>query len=153
MIMDGPFERDIRIVIRDLLDATSAFDGVYLSGPPEHRGERGGDLRAAAIEPGETAASSCWDDVSGPLVMTARATIILMARDDDPQTRDEVAEQLLETTIAALDGRSLAGRTLPEWTGIRSWTWRKPTPPERRIEALLEFRYLVEDRVDADPTP
>ncbi len=149
--MSNPCERDIRSAMRDLLEATSAFDGVYLSGLPEHRGERGGDLRAAAIEPGETEAASRWDDLSGPLVMTARATIILMARDDDPQTRDEAAEELLQTAFDALDGRSLAGRTLPEWTGIRSWSWRKPTPPERRIEAVLEFRYLVDDRGLADP--
>lgn len=149
--MPNPRERIIRSAIRDLLEATSAFDGVYLSGLPEHRGERGGDLRAAAIEPGETEAVSRWDDRSGPLVMTARATIILMARDDDPQLRDEAAEELLQTAIEVLDGRSLAGMTLPEWTGVRSWTWRKPTPPERRIEAALEFRYLVGDRGHVDP--
>jgi len=149
--MSNPCERDIRVAIRDLLDATNAFDGVYLSGPPEGRGERGGDRQAAAVEPDETTAICCWDDVSGPSVRAARATIILMARDDDPQTRDEMAERLLETAIAALDGRSLAGMTLPEWTGIRSWSWRKPTPPERRIEAALEFRYLVEERGPANP--
>jgi len=149
--MPNPCERDIRGAIRDLLEATSAFDGVYLSGLPEHRGERGGDLRAAAIEPDETQAAGHWDDLSGSLVMTARATITLMARDDDPQTRDEAVEELLQTTFDALDGRSLAGRTLPEWTGVRSWTWRKPTPPERRIEAALEFRYLIGNRGGAHP--
>lgn len=151
--MSKSYERDVRIAVRDLLDATSAFDGVYLSGLPETRGERGGDLQAAAVEPDETTASCNWDDASGPRIMTARATIVLMARDEDPQTRDEMAERLLETAIAALNGRSLAGKTLPEWTGIQSWAWRKPNPPERRIEAALEFRYLVEERGPADSTP
>lgn len=151
--MSNSCERDVRVAVRDLLDATTAFDGVYLSGLPERRGERGGDLQAAAVEPDETAASCGWDDVSGSSVMTARATITLLARDDDPQTRDEMAERLLETARDALDGRSLAGKTLPEWTRIRSWTWLKPTPPERRIGATLEFRYLVDGREAAVPSP
>lgn len=151
--MSNTCERDVRIAVRDLLDATTAFDGVYLSGLPERRGERGGDLLAAAIEPAETAASCGWDGASSSSIMSARATITLMARDDDPQTRDEMAERLLETARAALDGRSLAGKTLPEWTRIRSWVWREPTPPERRIEASLEFRYLDDEPGAANPSP
>ena len=39
-----PFrERDVRQVVRDLLDQTGAFDGVYLSGLPEDRGGRAGE--------------------------------------------------------------------------------------------------------------
>jgi hypothetical protein len=137
-------ERDVRNAIKELLDVTGAFDGVYLSGLPEDRGERSGDLRAAAVEPDSTAASGRWDDVAGALVMTATAAITLIARDEDPQLRDEAAELLLNTAAAVLNGRSLAGATLPGSTRIRSWAWQKPAAPERRIVAKLEFQYLVE---------
>jgi len=137
-------ERDVRNAIHDLLDVSGAFDGVYLSGPPEDRGERSGDRRAAVVEPDSTTATDLWDDVAGGLAMTATASITLIARDDDPQLRDEAAELLLNTAAAVLNGRSLAGATLPGSTRIRSWAWQKPTAPERRIVAKFEFQYLVE---------
>ncbi len=137
-------ERDVRNAIQELLDVTGAFDGVYLSGLPEHRGERAGDRRAAAIEPDATTESDLWDDVTGAMVMTASVVLTFLARDEDPQLRDEAAELLLNTAAAVLNGRSLAGATLPGSTRIRSWSWLKPTAPERRIAARLEFQYLVE---------
>jgi hypothetical protein len=137
-------ERDVRNAIHELLDVSGAFDGVYLAGLPEDRGERGGDRRAAAVEPDATTAADRWDDVDGAIVMTATVTLTFMARDDDPQLRDEAAELLLNTAAAVLNGRSLAGATLPGSTRIRSWNWLKPNAPERRIAAKLEYQYLVE---------
>ncbi|MDG3005501.1 hypothetical protein [Paludisphaera mucosa] len=137
-------ERDVRGAIRETLNATGAFDGVYLAGLPENRGERSGDLRAAAIEPAATNVAGQGDDIDGTLAATACITLILLARDDDPATRDDAAELLLNTAAAALNGRSLARLTLPGSTRIRSWTWLRPAAPERRIEATLEFQYLVE---------
>ncbi|AMV37365.1 hypothetical protein [Planctomyces sp. SH-PL62] len=137
-------ERDVRGAIRDILDATGAFDAVYTAGLPEDRGERSGDRLAAAVEPGETRVAGQGDDVSGALAATSHVTLVLLARDDDPAARDDQAERLLHTAAAALNGRSLAGSTLPGSTRIRSWAWRKPIAPERRIEAILEFQYLVE---------
>jgi len=142
--MPTPRERDVRGAIRDILEATGAFDAVYAAGPPEDRGERSGDRRAAAIEPGQTTLAGRGDDESGALEAAAVVTLVLLARDDDPAARDEAAELLLNTAAAALNGRSLAGATLPGSTLVRSWAWRRPVAPERRIEATLEFRYLVE---------
>jgi hypothetical protein len=137
-------ERDVRNAIHELLDVSGAFDGVYLSGLPEDRGERSGDRRAAVVEPDATTASDHWDDTTGAMVMTATAALTFLARDDDPQLRDEAVELLLNTAAAVLNGRSLADATLPGSTRIRSWTWLKPNAPERRIVAKLEFQYLVE---------
>jgi len=137
-------ERDVRNAIQELLDVSGAFDGVYLSGLPENRGERAGDRRAAAIEPDATVESDLWDDTGGAMVMTATVILTFLARDDDPQLRDEAAELLLNTAAAVLNGRSLADATLPGSTRIRSWAWLKPNAPERRIAAKLEFQYLVE---------
>ncbi|WP_165068398.1 hypothetical protein [Paludisphaera rhizosphaerae] len=142
--MPSPRERDVRGAIRDLLDATGAFDGVYPAGLPEDRGERSGDLRAAAIEPVATTISAQGDDVGGALTAAATLSLTLTARDDDPETRDAAAERLLYAAADALNGVSLADVTLPGSTRIQSWTWKKAVAPERRIEAVLTFQYLVE---------
>jgi len=137
-------ERDVRNAIQELLDVSGAFDGVYVSGLPEERGERAGDRRAAVVEPDGTTGSDLWDDTTGAMTMTATVALTFLARDDDPQVRDEAVELLLNTAAAVLNGRSLADATLPGSTRIRSWTWLKPNAPERRIAAKLEFQYLAE---------
>jgi hypothetical protein len=145
-------ERDVRSSIRDVLDSTGAFDGVYLAGLPPDRGERCGDSRSVSIEPVETTGADHWDDTTGDLVMTSRVSLTLLARHDDPQVRDETAEQLLNVAANALNGQALAGLTLPGWTRIRSWTWQKPHAPERRIAAVLEYQYLVAGWTGFDTT-
>jgi hypothetical protein len=136
-------ERDARCAVRDLLDQSGVFDGVYLSGLPQDRGERCGDANAVAIEPMETTESDPWDDVDGDLVLTCRLGLTILARHEDPQVRDETAERLLNMAANALFGNTLGGLALPSMTRIRSWNWQKPRAPERRISAVLEFQYLV----------
>lgn len=137
-------ERDVRAVIHELLDSTGMFDRVYSGTAPDIGGEPSGASRTASIEPSETILAGQGDGVDGAVRATTRVSIILLARDDDPTARDDAVEMLLNTTAAALSGRSLGGITLPGSTRLRSWTWRKATPPERRIEATLEFQYLLE---------
>jgi hypothetical protein len=76
--------------------------------------------------------------------MTCRVHLTLLARHEDPQLRDEAAELLLNVTADSLGGNSFGGETLPERTRIVSWTWQKPTAPERRITAILEYQYIVD---------
>jgi hypothetical protein len=138
-------ERDVREAIQSLLDVTGKFDGVYLSGSPEDRGERSSDRYAAVVEPDATSAAAFWDDPdAGAMVMTATVALTVVARHEDPEIRDEAAELLLNTAADVLNGRSLAGLTLPGFTRVRSWTWLKPHAPERRIAAKIEYQYLVE---------
>lgn len=137
-------ERDGRALARDLLEQTGAFDGVYLSGLPEDRGLPSGDLRAAVIEPGDTTLDSPWDDAGGDLLFTCRVNLTLLARHEDPQARDEMAERLLHVVASALGGATLGAANLPGRTVVRSWAWQKPVAPERRIAAVLEYQYLVE---------
>jgi hypothetical protein len=137
-------ERDIREAIRDALEDTGAFDGVYLRGLPEDRGEPSGDARCVAIEPAETAVAAPWDDTAGDLVMSCRVNLTILARDEDPQVRDEAAEMLLNVVANVLNGQGLAGASLPCMTRIASWAWQKPLAPERRIAAVLECRYIVQ---------
>lgn len=137
-------ERDIRGAIMELLDSTGAFDRIYTGSLPDAGCEPSGILRTASIEPSGTVVSGLGDDVAGALKATSSITIVLLARDDDPAVRDDAAESLLNTTASALNGRSLGGISLPGSTRLRSWAWRRATPPERRIEATLEFQYLLE---------
>jgi hypothetical protein len=137
-------ERDIRNAIRDALLATGAFSDVWLTGLPESYGGAASDLTAASIEPASTSLTTGWDaQIAGALDYTARLTVTLLARHDDPQLRDELAEQLLNTLHNAVNGQSLAGLTLPAKTLIQSWTWQPAAPPERRIAAVVTFSYLV----------
>lgn len=143
-------ERDIRGAIMELLDSTGVFDRIYPGTLPDAGGEPSGMLRTASIEPSGTVVSGLGDDVSGALEATCCITIVLLARDDDPTARDDAAELLLNTTAAALNGRSLGGISLPGSTRLRSWAWHRAAPPERRIEATLEFQYLLEGWSDFD---
>jgi hypothetical protein len=137
-------ERDVRIAIRDALVETGAFSDVWLSGLPENYGGAASDLTAAAIEPASTTLTTGWDtQLAGGLDYTARLHVTLLARHDDPQLRDDLAEQLLNTLHDAINGQSLAGYTLPGKTYVQSWTWQPPAPPERRIQAVATFAYLV----------
>lgn len=148
--MPTPRERDVRDAIQELLESTRAFDRVCSGVLPDAGGEPSGCRRSASVEPNGTVVAGQGDDVHGALKATATVTLVLLARDDDPAARDAAAETLLNVAAAALNGRSLGGITLPGTTRIRSWSWRKAAPPERRVEATLEFQYLLEGWSDFD---
>ncbi len=137
-------ERDIRTAIRDLLEQTGAFDGVYLSGLPEDRGEAATDAQAVSIEPSRTTSADVSDDDNGDLLMTCQVNLVFLARHEDPQVRDENAERLLDVAADVLSGQAIDGATVPGKTRLVAWTWLKPAAPERRIAAVLQFQYLVE---------
>jgi hypothetical protein len=137
-------ERDVRIAIRDALLATGAFSDVWLTGLPEDYAGAASDLAAAAIQPVSTSLTTGWDaQTQGGLDYTARVHVTLLARHEDPQLRDELVEQLLDYLHNAINGQFLAGITLPGKTMVQSWNWQPPAPPERRIQAVVTFAYLV----------
>jgi hypothetical protein len=146
-------ERDVRNTIKELLLATGAFSDVWITGLPEDYGQAASSLTAAAIEPVSTRLTSGWDAApSGGLDYTSELSVSLLARHPDPQLRDELAEQLLDYLINAVNGQSLAGLTIPQHTMITSWQWLTPKPPERRITATVGFAYLVTwDTFDTSP--
>jgi hypothetical protein len=140
-----PFrERDVRQVVHDLLDQTGAFDGVYLSGLPEHRGRRAGESRSVCIEPAETTRSDPSDAWQGDPLLTCRLNLVFLVRHEDPQIRDDTAELLLNVAADALGGNTLGDAALPSRTRIQSWAWLPPSAPERRITAVLEYQYLID---------
>jgi hypothetical protein len=137
-------ERDVRNAIKDALVATGVFSDVWLTGLPEGFGQGASELTAAAIEPLSTQIATGWDAApSGGLDYTAELAVTLLARHPDPQLRDELAEQLLDFLINAVNGQSLADFTIPQQTMITSWRWLPAKAPERRINATVGFAYIV----------
>lgn len=138
-------ERDVRNAIADALTASGQFSGVWVTGLPEDYGQGSSELTAAAIEPSATSYTTQWDaQTEGGIDYTATAIVTLLARNGDPQLRDEKAEQLLNFAINAINGKSLAGMTVPGMTKVMGWQWKKPTPPERRIVMKFTYAYIVE---------
>jgi len=147
-------DRDVRTAIQTALMATNAFDAVYLWGLPEVYGSGASAAAVAAVDPVSSTQSDRWDSqTAGGLVVESRVAITLIARNDDPQLRDEAAELLLDKAANALNGQSLAGLTLPALTRFQSWSWTTPTPPERRIDAAFSYQYIVEGWGNYDTTP
>ncbi len=137
-------DRDVRDAIQSALQATEAFDAVYLWGLPEDYGSGGSQLAIAVIEPESSTQEDLWDaQPSGTLQVTSRVTITLLARNVDPQLRDAAVEDLFDTAANALNGASLANFTEPAHSKFTSWRWQPPTAPERRIAATFTYRYLV----------
>jgi hypothetical protein len=139
-----PRERDVRAAIKAALVATNAFSDVWLQGLPDAYGHGASELTAAAIEPMSTRLSSGWDaGPTGGLDYTAEVTVTVLARNPDPQLCDELAEQLLNFLINAVNDQSLGGLTIPQHTRVTGWRWRPRTSGERRIAATVGFAYLV----------
>jgi hypothetical protein len=154
-------DRDVRNAIQTALVATGAFDNgfnspaVWIWGLPEDYGTGSSEQAAAAIVPMSSRQEDLWDAAAtGGLVVTSRLGIILLYRHHDPQLRDEGAELLLDTTANALNGQSLAGLTLPQTTRVIQWDWQPVTVPERRINCVFSYQYVVDPDWNAyDTTP
>jgi hypothetical protein len=137
-------DRDVRNAIKDRLVATGAFDGVWIWGPPEDYGTAASSLAAVSIEPESGSQEDRWD--AGPnigLEVTGRVMLTFCSRNEDPQVRDEAAEQLLYTAADVLQGQCLAGITVGDKTRFSTWKWQAATAPERRITAAFTYTYLV----------
>ncbi len=144
--MSAPLrDRDVRNAIKVLLDATEQFDSVSLKGLTTEYGSSAGDLKLAIIQPDTIAQSDRWDatDEIG-LHVDSTLTITILARNEDPQTRDEIAENLLFLAINAIQGKSLAGFTEPDFTRFVRARWMKPKVPERQIVCTFVYSYLVD---------
>lgn len=147
-------DRDVRNAIQTALVETNAFNAVYVWGLPEDYGSGASNEAFVAIVPQSSRQEDLWDsEPAGGLVITSRVAIVLANRNIDPQLRDEGAELLLDTAANALNGQSLAGLTLPPTTRVISWDWQAPTVPERRINAIFSYQYIVDSWNDYDTTP
>jgi len=147
-------ERDVRSAIQAAMMASNAFDAVWLSGLPEDYGKGVSNLSAAAIEPVSTAFSAGWDNVpDGAVVFAAKLRVTLLARNPDPQLRDETVEQLLDFLCDAVNGQNLVpGFTVPQKAMVGPWLWQPAQAPERRIQATVNYLYMLTSGWDSFDT-
>ncbi len=135
-------ERDVRLAAIAALVATRAFDEVYAYSMPEDRGQRAGDLRAAAVVPVSGSNTLEDDDVTtGSPRCRMTFHVVVMSRNEDPIVRDEVADKLLTTVQNAINGQSLGGLTFPQFTFVASWAWLPEKPPERQVRCVVQAQY------------
>jgi hypothetical protein len=147
-------DRDVRNAIQAALTSTDAFNGVHVWGLPEDYGSGSSEQAAVWIVPQSSRQEDFWDSApAGGLVITTRIGLLLAYRHDDPQTRDEGAELLLDTAANALNGQSFGGLIFPETARVTSWDWQPPTSAERRIQATFSCQYIVEGWDEYDVTP
>lgn len=137
-------EHDVRQGAIDLLIATNQFDDVYHYSAPEDRGQKAGDLRAALVTPARSSYSVEWDDVTtGQPYCRHTFNVVVMARHDDPVTRDGMADQLMAVAMNALNGQSLAGLTNVQQTIVSDSIWLPEKPPERQVRLTVQTAYFT----------
>lgn len=142
-----PRDRDMRNAIRDALDATGAFAVVSVSGSlPEDQGLGASELTAAIIQPDTDTWQGGWDaQPEGLVELVATAIVTVLVRHEDPQARDERAEQLVMLVANAVNGAMLVpGYNVPGKTRVQRWRWQPARPPERRIAIPVQWTYLVD---------
>jgi len=123
--------------------ATGMFDNVTLAGLPEDYASAAGSLALAVIEPFSVRQEDFWDSTAiEGLKITSVVEITFLARNEDPQLRDEKVEQMMNAAINVIQGQNLAEITVPEHTRFTSAKWLKPKAPERRIITTFTYEYL-----------
>lgn len=143
-------ERDVRQAVVDLLAATGEFHDVTL-GDSDPRGRAASDLRLATVDPSSTSSDDQWDGgPDGGSVLDCRILVTVYVRAADPKLRDDAAERLLNVVRNAVNHQSLGDLTLPDFTKIKTWTWRPAQGGERSIVCVLSVRYIEEGWTSAD---
>jgi hypothetical protein len=147
-------DRDVRNAVQAALANTDAFNGVHVWGLPEDYGSGSSEQAAVWIVPQSSRQEDLWDAaLIGGLVITSRIGLLLAYRHDDPQSRDEGAELLLDTAANALNGQSFGGLIFPQTARITGWDWQPPASAERRIQATFSCQYIVDTWDGYDTTP
>lgn len=134
----------IRSDIQDRLERTKAFD-VVRGRLPEDVGFSGGAGRAACVEPAAGHQKPQWDGGEDTGIrVDDTVAVTLIARDNNPEVCDDVAGELLEHLKDAVDGQSLAEITVADLTYVASWSYLKPTSPERRVRCVVQYTLIRE---------
>lgn len=127
------------------LEATGAFDGVYIRDPSEDPGIGSSESAVAMMTLQEFDEEGYRDDDQTRLT---KWTLTLAARGRDPVDRDERLNRLWWTAKRALDHKCLAGYTFRDWTILRRARWEKPKDAERRLTIAGEWGYVLGDSDD-----
>ena len=93
--------------------------------------------------------------IDGDLTITSTVGILLAYRAsaDEPQLRDEGAENLLQYTRKALNGQGFGELCYTETARVTGWTWQPPASAERKILATFTYQFEDSGWEAADVTP
>lgn len=139
-------DRQILKAIGTLLTATGAFDEVRTSGLPADRGLPSSDGKLVVLDLDQWQDRDRSDDPDAtPQDRDVTFLCYVCVRMEDPDMRDDELDRLVQTATNAINGQSVLGVTLPEWTRLLAGKWMPPTAPERRVICRGSFRYLLDD--------
>lgn len=131
------------------LEATGAFDGVYLCDPsPSDDPGIGSSQTAIAIPTLQEFDEEGYLDRDQARL--TKWTLTIASRSREPAVRDQMAARLFSVAKRALDHKCLAGYTFKDWTILRRARWEKPKDAERRLTIAGEWGYFLGDSED-DP--
>jgi hypothetical protein len=138
-------DKDVRLAMKTLVEATGEVDEVSLKGLPTEWGSRAGQYKFVVIQPDTMVQQDLWDgrDCTG-LLVTSTCLITVLARDEDPQVRDELAERLVSIIINQIQGKQLALLSNPDHTRFVRARFLPPKPPERRVVMTMTYDYILD---------
>lgn len=136
---------DIMEDIQTRLEATGQFDGVHLTGPPTYQQVAASEDVTAWLQLVDWDEDDSRDDLDN-VEVTRRVhwTLTIAVRFAEGERRDRELSRLTSVAQNALNGKSLAGITLPGLTRLRRGRFDEPNTPERRTIITGEFLYLIE---------
>lgn len=152
-----PIDERIRWAIRDALLETGCFVGVHLTGDPESHGQSAGDTTAAFIDLPAGEGRSIADGGDESFVQEdRRLKVTLMVRHAEAEERDRQLAVLLQCLRNVVNGRSLAGLTVPDHTRLGPFSPSGPRSVERRYTCSVVYQYLApnwdrSDDLDLNP--
>lgn len=149
-VRDDDIFQEIVIALR----ATGEFDGVHYPSPSPEHGFAAGEIRSAVLTPIASDWDSQYDDGLGAadVIRNVMYTVTVAVREPDPVTRAREFDRLANVVSNALDGKSLAGVTLPALTGFRSGRVGRLSSPEQQITLTGNFTYFVDGWSTYDET-
>ena len=145
-------DRSILKLMRDALAATNQFDQVLTTGDPEQAGASADAARFASFEIHTFKEVDDYDDDGAtPQIRTVHFTLYVITRNEDPDTRDDECDRLVQVASNAISGQSFGGATFPNLTRLGTGKYKPVTGSERRCEVAGVFAYLI-DNYDAHNT-
>lgn len=113
--------------------------------PAPNRSDFGAEaVPAAVLSPGSFAEADDWDDAGDVHAeREGSATLTLVVRDDEDEARIDLLDRLCSAACAAINGRSLAGATIPGKTRVSAGRWLDAAGPEKHLALTVRYSYLI----------
>lgn len=136
-------DRDIRNAIQAALLTTDAYDEVILGRQEDDYTVSGIESRTVILEPMDQGMMLHHDYAAiANLMVDSRLRLSFLSRCDDPQTRDERLEAMINAAYNTMTAVSWLGVTYPAFClFVQHAKWLPPKHPMRRADAIYSYRY------------